>query len=191
SSQLTVQQQLTDREKDILRNRIDELLLQHKGRDLNIKVDSEWTKYMADLQRQSKIADPEKFQQYVKEQTGMSFEDFKAETMNTMLTQHVIRQEVAGRMTVSRDDIQKYYDEHKKDFVRQEQLFLREILISTEGKDAAGIAAAEKKAKDLVARARKGERFPELPRDNSDAVPAQNYGDLGTAFENGDLYKPA
>src|SRR5579863_3673008 len=67
---LTIQQSLADHEKDILRNRIDELLLQQKGKDLNINVDSEWSKYQADLQRQAKIADPERFQAYVKEQTG-------------------------------------------------------------------------------------------------------------------------
>ena len=32
------------------------------------------------------------------------------------------------------------------------------------------MAAAEKKAKDLVARARKGEKFSDLARDNSDDV---------------------
>ena len=189
TSQVTVQQTLAEREKDILRNRIDELLLLHKGKDLNINVDPEWSKYMADLQRQAKIADPEKFQEYVKEQTGMPFEDFRQQTKDTMMTQHVVRQEVGGKMTVSHEDIQKYYDAHKQDFVRKEQIFLREILVSTEGKDAAGAAAAEKKAKDLVARARKGERFSELARDNSDALTAQNYGDLGSPYKKGDLNK--
>ena len=188
-TQVTIQQSLADHEKDILRNRIDELLLQQKGKDLNINVDSEWSKYQADLQRQAKIADPERFQAYVKEQTGMPFEDFKQQTKDTMMTQHVIRQEVGGKMNVSHEDIQKYYDAHKQDFVRKEQIFLREILVSTEGKDAAGVAAAEKKAKDLVARARKGERFPELARDNSDALTAQSYGDLGTGYKKGDLNK--
>ena len=74
--------------------------------------------------------------------------------------------------------MEKYYNEHKSEFVREERIFLREILISTEGKDAAGVAAAEKKAKDLVARARKGERFPELARDNSDSVTAKSFGAL-------------
>ena len=55
-------------------------------------------------------------------------------------------------MNVKHDDLEKYYNEHKSEFVREERLFLREILISTEGKDAAATAAAEKKAKDLVAR---------------------------------------
>ena len=45
-------------------------------------------------------------------------------------------------------------------------MLLREIFLSTEGKDA---AAVEKKAKDLVARARKSENFGNLARHNSDA----------------------
>ena len=185
---LTLQQTLEQREKDLLRDRIDQLLLQQKGKDLNINVDPELTKYIADLQRRSKIADPEKFQEYVKEQTGMPYEDFKGDAKNGMLTQRVIRQEVSGKMNISREEIQKYYDQHKTEFVRQEQIYLREILVSTENKDAAGVAAADKKAKDLVARARKGERFPEMARDNSDAVTAPNYGDLG-GFKKGELSK--
>jgi peptidyl-prolyl cis-trans isomerase SurA len=81
-------------------------------------------------------------------------------------------------MSVKHEDIEKYYNEHKGEFVRDEQIRLQEILISTEGKDAAGAAAAEKKAKDLVARARKGERFAEMARDNSDSVTHNNFGEL-------------
>jgi parvulin-like peptidyl-prolyl isomerase len=183
---LRLQQALADHEKDILRDRIDQLLLQQKAKDLNIKVDSEVTKYLAGLQKESKIADPEKFQEYVREQTGMTYEDYRADIMNGMLTQRVIRQEVGGKMNIKKEEIQAYYDAHKTEFVRDERIYLREILVSTEGKDAAGAAAAEKKAKDLVARARKGERFAEMARDNSDAVTAKNMGDLG-GFKKGEL----
>jgi parvulin-like peptidyl-prolyl isomerase len=172
--------------KDILRDRIDQLLLVQKGKDLSINVDGEFSKYMGELQKQSGIADPEKFQDYVKQQTGVPFEDWRQETKNTMLTQRVIRQEVGGKMNVKREEMAKYYNEHKNEFVREERLYLREILISTEKKDPAGVAAAEAKAKDLVARARKGERFPEMARDNSDAVTAKNMGELG-GFKKGEL----
>ncbi len=86
-------------------------------------------------------------------------------------------------MNVKHEELEKYYNEHKSEFVREERLFLREILISTEGKDAAGVAAAEKKAKDLVARARKGERFAEMARDNSDAVTRQEHGRASSVQE--------
>ena len=64
--------------------------------------------------------------------------------------------------------------------MREEQVFLSQILISTEGKTPEQTAAAEKKAKDLVARARKGEKFSDLARDNSDETEtAKNGGYVG------------
>jgi peptidyl-prolyl cis-trans isomerase SurA len=183
---LRLQESLTEHQKDILRDRIDQLLLQQKGKDLNIKVDADVTKYIAGLQKEANIADPEKFQEYVHQQTGMSYEDYRADISNGMLTQRVIRQEVGGKMNIKKEELQAYYDAHKGEFMRDERVFLREIMVSTENKDAAGIAAAEKKAKDLVARARRGERFAEMARDNSDAVTAKNFGDLG-GFKKGEL----
>ncbi len=154
------------------------MLLVQKAKDLSITVDQDLSKYMAQLQLESKITDPDKFQQYVREQSGMSFEDFKQQAKDSMLTREVVRREVGGRIVIPKAELQKYYDEHKNEFIREEEVVLREILISTEGKDAAGIAAAEKKAKDLVARARKNENFGNMARDNSDAETARNYGDL-------------
>lgn len=172
-------QTLTEREKDILRDRIDTLLLTQKGKELNVNVDQDWSKYQADLMRRMKISDPEKFQQLVKDETGMVFEDFRSDWKNEQIKQRVVREQVGRTVNIPREEIRKYYEDHKTEFVRQERVFLRQILVSTDGKDEAGIAAAEKKAKDLVARARKGERFPELARDNSDAPTAQQGGDMG------------
>jgi peptidyl-prolyl cis-trans isomerase SurA len=181
-----MEQALQEQEKNLLRDRIDQLLLVQKGKDLNINVDSEVAKRLAQIQKDSAIADPEKFQDWVKEQAGMPFEDFKSDMKNDMLRQRVIRQEVGERVNIKHDEVEKYYNEHKSEFVREERLFLREIFISTDGKDPAGTAAAEKKAKDLVARARKGERFPEMARDNSEAVTAKNMGEL-PPFKKGEL----
>jgi peptidyl-prolyl cis-trans isomerase SurA len=183
-----LEKQLTEREKNLLRDRIDQLILAQKAKDLNINVDAEVSKQLSAIQSDSKIADPEKFQAYIKEQSGLSFEDFKQEMKNRYLTQRVIRDEVSEHMSVKHEDLEKYYNEHKTEFVREERVFLQEILISTEGKDAAGAAAAEKKAKDLVARARKGERFAEMARDNSDSVSAKGMGEL-PPYKKGDLSK--
>ncbi len=181
-----LQEGLDQRSKDILRDRIDQLLLVQKGKELNINIDPEISKFVARLQAESKIADPEKFQQYVREQTGMPFEDYKNDLKNNMLTERVIRDEVGRRVNVKREDQQKFYEEHKSEFMREERVYLREILISTDGKDAAGTAAAEKKAKDIAARAAKGEKFADLARDNSDAQTARQGGDIG-GFEKGKL----
>ena len=182
-----LEKQLAEREKNLLRDKIDQLILAQKGKDLNINVDSDVSKQMAAIQSDSKIADPEKFQAYIKEQSGMPFEDFKLEMKNRLLTQRVIREEVTDKMSVKHEELEKYYNEHKTDFVREEQIALQEILISSEGKDPAGVAAAEKKAKDLVGRARKGERFAEMARDNSDSLTAKSMGEFPAPFKKGML----
>lgn len=177
---------MAEREKDALRDRIDELLLVQRAKELNINVDNEVSKYLAEIQQQQKIADPEKFQQWIRENSGMTYEDFRADIRNNMMTQRVIGQEVHSKINLPRAEIEKYYEQHKAEFVREEQIFLREIVVSTEGKDAAGVAAAEKKAKDVVARAKKGERFSDLVRDNSDSPTAKEGGNLGS-FKKSDL----
>ena len=182
-----LQEELKTRSANVLRDRIDQLLLVQKAKELNLNVDGEVSKYLARLQVESKIADPEKFHEYVHQQVGMPFEDYRNEIKNNMLTERVIREEVARRVQIKPEELHKYYDEHKKDFLRDERVFLSEILVSTEGKDAAGVAAAEKKAKDLATRAANGEKFGDLARDNSDnPSSARNGGDIG-AFQKGKL----
>jgi len=166
------------REKDMLRNRIDQLLLVQRAKELDLNVESEVSKYLADLQRQEKVPDPDKFHELVRQQAGMSFEDFKQQVKENMMTRQVIGREVASRITIPQSEIEAYYNAHKKDFIRDERVYLREILISTDGKDEAGQAAAERKANDLYTRASKGERFSELAKDNSDAATAPQGGEL-------------
>ncbi|MBM3755215.1 MAG: peptidylprolyl isomerase [Acidobacteria bacterium] len=188
ASQAEIDQVMKEREKDVLRDKIDSMLLVQKGKELDIKLDTEVTKYIADMQRRSKIVDADQFQAYVKENTGMSFEDYKAELKNNMLTRRVIGQEVSSKIVIPKAEVRKYYDEHKNEFQREERLFMREIFLSTEGKTDAEKAAAEKKAKDLVSRARRGEKFNELARDNSESQTAQSEGELPPA-KKGDLRK--
>jgi peptidyl-prolyl cis-trans isomerase SurA len=187
---LRLQEALRDRQKDILRDQIDQLLLVSKAKDLNISVDADVTKRIAEIQAQSKIADPDKFHEWVREQSnGMTFEDFKLQLKNQLLTQRVIGQEVQRNILIPETEKKKYYEEHKSEFVREEEVYLRQILISTEGKTPEQTAMAEKKAKALVDRARKGEKFGELARDNSDdPETAKNFGEL-PPYKRGKLRK--
>jgi peptidyl-prolyl cis-trans isomerase SurA len=184
---VALDEKVAEESKHLLQDRIDNLLLVQKAKDLNINVDADLAKRVAAVQKQSGIADPDKFHEWVKEQTGgVSYEDFRNDMKNQMLRERVIRQEVGEHISIKHEEMEKYYNEHKAEFIREERIFLREILVSTEGKDEAGAAAAKKKAEDLVARARKGERFPELARDNSDSITAKAMGALDP-YKKGDL----
>jgi peptidyl-prolyl cis-trans isomerase SurA len=164
---------------DALREQIDGLLLYQKGKDLNIDINADVNRRLAEMQVESKISDTDKFHDWVRAQTGMTFEEFRDGLTKEMMTQRVISQEIGGRMTISEPELRQYYEEHKNEYVRKEQIFLSQILVSTENKTPEQAAAAEKKAKDLVERARKGEKFSELARSNSDdPETARNGGEL-------------
>lgn len=188
ASGVQLQHAIEDLEKNLLRDRIDQLLLVQKGKELNINVDSEISKYIASLRRQSGLTDEEKFRDYVRQQSGMSYEDFTAEAKNSALTREVVSSEVGRHIHITDKEIADYYNAHQKDFIRDEKVYLSEILISTQGKDAAQIAAAEKKANQLADDATKGQRFPDLARDNSDAATAKDGGSLG-GYKKEDLSK--
>jgi peptidyl-prolyl cis-trans isomerase SurA len=163
-----LQNELKAREKDLLRDRIDSLLLVQQAKIVDINVEGDVTKQLAEYQRQSKIPDQDKFHDFIREQSGMTFEDFRQQIREGLLKQRLLGQEVGSKLSVPRAEMEKYYQEHQSEFMRDERVFLSQIVVSTVGKDQKEIPALEKKAKDLVDRARRGERFTELARDNSD-----------------------
>ena len=128
---------------------------------------------------------------------GISYEDFKQNLKNQIITQQVIGREVGSRMNVSKDELQKFYDDHKSQLEQPEQIRLSEILISTEKKDKDKnppadetqlVAAAQAKADDLLAQIRKGASFEDVAKKNSDGPTAAQGGDLGY-FKRGTLAK--
>jgi parvulin-like peptidyl-prolyl isomerase len=174
-----LQAAIDEQTKDILREKIDQILLVQKAKELDLNVDSEVTRRLLELQVLSKVADAEKFHDYIREQTGMPFEEYKQKMTNEFLVHRVVGQEIGMHVTIPEADLRKYYEEHKSEYVRKEQIYLSQILISTEGKTPEQIATAEKKAKELVGRARKGEKFTELVQANSDdQETARNGGQL-------------
>ena len=59
-------EKVAEESKHLLQDRIDNLLLVQKAKDLDIKVDADLAKRVAAVQKQSGIADPDKFHDWVK-----------------------------------------------------------------------------------------------------------------------------
>jgi len=100
-----LQQAVDEYYANALRDEIDTLLLVQKGKDLNISVDADVTRRLAEIQVQQKISDPDKFQAFIRENTGMAYEDFKLQMKNQMLTQRVIGQEVMRNVIVPESEM--------------------------------------------------------------------------------------
>jgi parvulin-like peptidyl-prolyl isomerase len=172
-----------------LRDEIDQLLLVQKAKEMpSLNVDADVSKFFSEWQVQAKITDPDKFHEWLRAQSGMTFDELKDRKKKELMAQRVVGYEVASRIAIPEGDLQKFYDEHKAEFVREEQVFLSQILISTEGKTPDQQTAAEAKANDISARGKKGEKFSDLARDNSDDMgTAQNGGYLGAPSKRGTM----
>jgi peptidyl-prolyl cis-trans isomerase SurA len=174
-----VREQIAAKDKDLLRDLIDQSLLAQRAKDAGINVDTEVIKRLDAIRVQNKLPSMEALEAEVTK-SGQDFEDFKSQLRNQLLTQELIRKEVGSKIIVSHEDIVKYYNEHKSEFVRPETVVLREIFVSTEGKPEADLPALKKKADNLRDRIQNsGEDFGVMAKRYSDSPTAQQEGDLG------------
>jgi peptidyl-prolyl cis-trans isomerase SurA len=128
-----------EREKDILRDLIDQQLLLEKGKDLGITGDTELIKRLDQMRKDMKLETMEELEKAATAQ-GISYEDFKQNMRNQIVTQKVIGEEVGSHLNITTDEQQKFYEEHKSELSQPESIRLSEILIAP-GKPAAKPAA--------------------------------------------------
>ncbi|MGA3129760.1 MAG: peptidylprolyl isomerase [Terracidiphilus sp.] len=165
--------------KDLLRNLIDQQLWLSKGKELNITGETELVKRLDEIRKQYNLETIEDLEKAAREQ-GVSFEDFKANIRNQIITQEVMRNEVGEHIQMTPGEVERYYQAHQQDYTHPESERLAEILISTGGgDDPAKVAAAKAKADDVEARLHAGGDFAQLARSFSDGSTAAQGGDLG------------
>ena len=92
---------------DLLRDLIDQQLLLQKGEELGISADTDVVKRLDDLRKQMHADSMEDLEKAAQAQ-GVSWEEFKQNMKNSIITQQVISQEVGGHITVSQQEIQQY-----------------------------------------------------------------------------------
>ena len=183
---------VAEREKDVLRDLIDQQLLLEKGKDLGITADTELIKKLDQMRKEMNLDSMEDLEKAAQAQ-GISFEDFKQNARNQIITQQVIGREVGQKLVIDKGEEQKFYDTHQSELNQPEQIKLSEILISTEKKtkdltDEQQLQAAKAKADDLLDQIDKGAKFEDVAKKNSDGPSAAQGGDLGY-FKRGTLAK--
>jgi peptidyl-prolyl cis-trans isomerase SurA len=193
-----------EKQRDVLRDLIDQQLLLQKGKDMGITGDTELIKRLDEMRKQMNLATMEELEKAAEAQ-GASYEDFKQTLRNQIITQRVIGQEVGSKLSMNKDEEQKFYDAHKDEMQRPEEVRLSEILISpktpatangpdgkpqppSQAETDAALAAAQTKAQDVYAQLQKGAAFDDVAKKNSDGPSAKDGGDL-SYFKRGVLAK--
>lgn len=177
-----------DSQKNALRNLIDQSLLVQRAKDMSISVEPDVIKQLDQIRVENKLDSLEALEKAVESQPGLNWEDFKNNIRNGLLTKKVISSEVGSHISIPKDEVQKYYEAHKQDFIRPEQVALRSIEINTAGKDEAEVAELKKKADTALKRIKDGEDFGEIAKRYSDGATAKQGGYLGI-YKRGELSK--
>jgi peptidyl-prolyl cis-trans isomerase SurA len=199
----------TKAQNDILRDLIDQQLLLARGDELGITGQTEVVKRLNQLRQQMNLASIDDLEAEAKKQ-GVSYEDFKEQIRVSAVTQQVIAQEVGGKIHISNEDIQDWYNKHQKELEGPEEVGLSEIMVATQPskqnvedkdkqgaaqnqdkqlpEDAAKVAEAEAKANQILEQLKKGAKFEELAKKSSDGPTASQGGTLGS-FKRGELAK--
>jgi peptidyl-prolyl cis-trans isomerase SurA len=193
-------QDISAAHKDLLRNLIDQQLWLSKGKELSITGETELVNQLNEIRKQYHLESMEELEKAAKEQ-GVSFEDFKANIRNGIITQEVMRQEVGKMVQFTPGEAERYFEEHKQEYVQPESVTLSEIMVSTgtpapsvmnpgsaQPEDTEKLAAAKAKADDLEAKLKAGGDFAQLARSFSDGTTAAEGGDLGQ-YKRGELAK--
>jgi len=181
-------EQTDQAQKNLLRDLVDQQLLLSKGKQLGITGDTELVKRLDDIRKQNHLSSMDDLEKAV-EQQGTSYEDFKANIRNSIITQRVVRQEVGSKLQISQADIQQYYKDHLDSFTQPESIHLEEILIPTpQNSTDSELNAANAKAKEVEAKLKAGATFADMAKQYSGGPTAQEGGDLGD-FKRGALAK--
>jgi len=194
-----------EKQRDVLRDLIDQQLLLQKGKDLGISADTDLVKRLDEMRKQMNLDSMEALEKAAEAQ-GTSYEDFKQSLRNQIITQKVIGSEVSQHLTLGKDEIENFYKEHRAELAQPEAIRLSEILIAPKAPaPAAGssdataqtpvpadpeaqLAAAQAKAQDVLERIRKGASFEDMAKTYSDGPTAKDGGDL-SYFKRGTLAK--
>ena len=182
-------QDISDSHRDLLRDLIDQQLWLAKGKELGITGETELINRLNEIRKQYNLATMEDLEKAAKEQ-GYSFEDFKQNLRNQIITQQVMRDQVGRRIAPTPGEIQRYFEAHKQQYEQPESVKLGEILISTgsQADDPQKLAEAKAKADDIEARLHAGGDFSQLARSFSEGTTAAEGGDLGQ-YKRGQLNK--
>ncbi|MEW6160532.1 MAG: peptidylprolyl isomerase, partial [Verrucomicrobiota bacterium] len=123
--------------------------------------------------------------------SGMSVEQFEAQIKEQAIVKTVIDRELKSQITITPEQIKKYYDENPKLFIEPEKVRVAHVLISTRDAMAQDLPPEQRLEKKKLAdrvlqRAKAGENFERLVKEFSEDMISKEKGGEYTIIRNPD-----
>lgn len=173
--------------KAALKAVIEQKMFKEEVRKYDDKIeDGQVDRYIQEVEHNRSMTD-----QQLKEslmQSGVSYDAFRKQVRFELEKTMMFNEEVRQKIDVSPDEVRAYYKEHESDFaISDERYKLAQILIAVpNGATPDVVAAAKARAEALDKKARAGQDFATLARENSDDASKAQGGELGD-FKPGEI----
>jgi parvulin-like peptidyl-prolyl isomerase len=170
-------EQAVKKEQDtVLEDLIRKKLILQKATELGMGsgMDVQVSTYIEQLRKDNKIKDMDEFELELEKQ-GMTLAGFREDVKREMIIQDVIGYFVDSRVTLLSEEIQRYYNDHAKDYSTPEEVTLSEILVPNSA-DGQAEALANEYRKHLL----QGESFAAVASQYSKGKTAGKGGGIGT-----------
>lgn len=174
--------------KQVLEQIINEELLLKEAEQQKVSVPpAEIDKRFTQLQ--ARFPSEEAFNQELKNR-GLTAERLKQNIKKGLMRQQILTKEVLDKVSVSPKELEAFFDKNKNNYVQEEEIHARHILIRV---DADVSPEDDRKAKEranaVLVKVKKGEDFGQLAKEHSDGPTKEREGDLGY-FGRGQMVKP-
>ena len=123
-------QKLEELKKQVIKDKLDELLLLEKASQEGITItDKMMDEFIKGLMKQNNIETEEQFNNILMQQMGMTLKEFKEVQKTQYIARTVIQQFVINKIVIDEAEIRAYYDEHIKDYQTPFSFSIQEIVL--------------------------------------------------------------
>ena len=173
-------------EADLLQAVITDKILEKEiaARKITVKPEA-IDRYVQEVMARNKMSE-DQFKAALKQQ-GLTWEQYRTRVKNEIEKSQLLGQELRGEVTVSDEEIRRFYDEHKDEFAHKSGVTVRDIFFAFQPKmTERDVIHLMEQAKAVKQMADAGQPFDQLARRYSQGPGAENGGLLGN-FKKGEM----
>lgn len=157
--------------REILTDVLDKLVLRtlqlQRAKDTGLRIDeAELDAAIANIMEQGSLT--EEMLARALQEEGLTREEYRQQISEQILFSKLMQREIRTRIAVTREELEKYYQEHEEEYYQPEQIKVRHLLVSVGSNPGPqDIQEARRKALDILSSHREGTDFAELVMEHS------------------------
>ncbi len=129
--------------------------------------------------KQANHLDDDQLKEALKQQ-GIDYPKYRDQVRQEIEKVQLMNREIRSKVNVSPEDVNRYYEAHKKEYERPSRVKVRQIMLRLDGNAPDEIVqAVTQRLEDLRAKILKGADFAKVAKESSEDPAAADGGDLG------------